>query len=73
MYALLDLNEINAQDRDRFDTVCVCYMLLVKVLLTHWGQDKVDAILQTTHSNAFSRMKMFELRFKFHLSLFLRF
>ena len=41
-------------------------------LLTHRGRDKMDAILQTIFSNAFSWMKMFEFRLKFHWSLFLR-
>ena len=40
-----------------------------KVTLTHWGRDKMDAISQTT-STAFSWMKMFEFRLKFHRSLF---
>ena len=40
--------------------------------LTHWGRDKMDAISQTTFSSAFSCMKMFEFRFEFHWSLFLR-
>ena len=40
---------------------------------THWGRDKMDAISQTTFSNAISWMKMFEFRLKFHWSLFLRF
>ena len=40
--------------------------------LTHWGQDKMDAISWTTFSNAFSWIKMFEYRLKFHWSLFLR-
>ena len=40
--------------------------------LTHWGRDKMDAISQTTFSNAFSWMKMFEYRLRFDLSLFLR-
>ena len=40
--------------------------------LTHWGRDKMDAISQTTFWSAFSWMKMFEFRFKFHWSLFLR-
>ena len=39
---------------------------------THWGRDKMDAISQTTLSNAFSWMNMIEFRFKFHWSLFLR-
>ena len=40
--------------------------------LTHWGRDKMDAILQTTCSSAFSWMKMFKFRLKFHWSLFLK-
>ena len=40
--------------------------------LTHWGRDKIDAILQTTFSNAISWMKMFEFRLQFHWSLFLK-
>ena len=40
-------------------------------LLTHWGRDKMDAILQTTFSSAFSGMKIFGFRLKFHWSLFL--
>ena len=42
-------------------------------MLTHWGRDKIDAILQTTFSNAISWMKMFEIWLRFHWSLFLRF
>ena len=48
------------------------YHTLFPCKLTHWGQDKMDAILQTTFSSAFSWMKMFEFRLKFHWSLFLR-
>ena len=40
--------------------------------LTRWGRDKIDAILQTTFSNAISWKKMFEFRLKFHWSLFLK-
>ena len=40
--------------------------------LTHWGQDKMDAILQMIFSSAFSWIKMFEFWLKFHWSLFLR-
>ena len=40
--------------------------------LTHWGPDKMDAISQTTFSNAFSWMKMHEFRLIFHWSLFPR-
>ena len=42
------------------------------ITLTHWGRDKMAATFQTTFSSAFSWMKMFEFRLKFHLSLFLR-
>ena len=42
------------------------------VTLTHWGRDKMAAIFQTTFSNAFSRMKMYEFRLRFQWSLFLR-
>ena len=41
--------------------------------LTHWGRGKMAAIFQTTFSNAFSWMKMYEFRLRFHWSLFLRF
>ena len=41
----------------------ICYRL------THWGRDKMEDIFQTTFSNAFSWMKMHELRF--HWNLFL--
>ena len=40
--------------------------------LTHWGRDQIDDISQTTFSSAFSWMKMFQLRLKFHWSLFPR-
>ena len=38
---------------------------------THWARGKMDAILQTTLSNAFPWMKIFELWLNFHRSLFL--
>ena len=40
--------------------------------LTHWGRDEMNNISQTTFSNLFSSMKMFEFRLKFHWSLFPR-
>ena len=36
--------------------------------LTHWNRAKIDAILQTTFSNGFSWMKMYEFRLTFHWS-----
>ena len=41
--------------------------------LTHWSRDKIATISQTTSSNAFSWMKMYEFLLRFHWSLFLRF
>ena len=57
---------------------CIWYGSLVGVTtiicghvnFTHWGWDKMDAILQTIFSNAFSLMKMLQLRLKFYWSLF---
>ena len=40
--------------------------------LTHWSRDKMAAILQTTHSNAFSWMKMLQFCLRFYWNLFLR-
>ena len=40
--------------------------------LTHWGRDEMNNISQTTFSNVFSSMKMFEFHLKFHRSLFPR-
>ena len=39
----------------------------------HWGWHKKSIILQTIFSNAFSWMKMYEFRLRFHWSMFLRF
>ena len=40
-------------------------------LTTHWGQDKMATILQT-FSNAFSWIKMYKFRLRFHWSFFPR-
>ena len=40
--------------------------------LTHWGRDKMAAILQMTFSHAFSWINMYEFRLKFHRNMFLR-
>ena len=48
------------------------YMQWTKYTLPHWGRDKMADISQTTFSNVFSSMKMFEFRLKFHWSLFPR-
>ena len=49
---------------------CDAMVTILIFLLTHWGRDKMDAISQATFSSAFSWMKMFEFRLKFHWSLF---
>ena len=40
-------------------------------ILTHWGWDKMSAILQKIFSSAFSWMKLFEFRLKFTWNLLL--
>ena len=60
--------------------MCLCKYAALRVLdslfhykvndLVHWGRDKVDAISQTTFSNAISGIKMYEFRIKFHWRLF---
>ena len=46
------------------------YVLGIVSSLTHWGRDKMAAISQTTLSNAFSWMKMYELRLRIRWSFF---
>ena len=46
--------------------VYVCDSYIYQHILTHWGRDKMDAISQTPFSSAFSWMKIFEFRLKFH-------
>ena len=45
----------------------------VKQSFTHWDRNKMDAISQMTHTTAFSWMKTYEFRLRFHWSLLLRF
>ena len=40
---------------------------------THWGRDKKAVFSQTTFSNAFSWMKIYEFSLRFHWRLFLKF
>ena len=44
-----------------------------ELVLTHWGRGKMAAVSQTMFSNAFSWMKMYEFRLKFHWIMFLMF
>ena len=55
-----------------WQTVYALTQMSLGSVLTHWGQDKMAAIFQTSHSNAFSWMKMSVFRLNFHWSLFLR-
>ena len=50
----------------------VLFIAFLFNLLTHWGRDKIDSILQTTFSSAFSWTKMFEFQLRYHWSLFLK-
>ena len=52
-----------------YDTIQYHYK---KLSVTHWGRDKMAAIFQTTFSKAFSWMKMYQFRLRFHWSLFPR-
>ena len=54
------------------NSLCRTELMLLRQHLTHWGWDKMTAIFQTTFSNAFSWIKMYEFRLGFHWSLFLR-
>ena len=45
--------------------------ILVRAMLTHSDRNKMDAIFQTTFSDGFSWMKMYEFRLKFNWNLFL--
>ena len=48
------------------------YGIHISIWLSHWGLNKMDAISQTTFSNAFYLMKMCEFWLKLHWSLFPR-
>ena len=45
---------------------CVCF------ISTNWGRYKLAAIYHTTFSNAFSWLKMYKFRLRFHWNLFPR-
>ena len=51
------------------------YMFFIRDLdnISHWGWDKMAAIFQTTYSNAFSWIKMYEFRLRFHWNFFIMF
>ena len=68
-------NHPHFRSRKRFVKHSFCDLMLPTFHmrhLAHWGRDKMDAISQTKFSNAFSWMKMFEYRLKYHWNLCLR-
>ena len=75
-YASLGLDELIQWDLGIEDDVLKAPFFIVlywiHFILTHWGRHKMDAISQTTFWSAFSWMKMYEFRLRFHWSLFLR-
>ena len=73
-------NTYNHNNRVYGENQCIfatCFFFLNHQLsmqgLTHWGRDKIVAISQTKFQNAFSWMKMYEFRSRFHWNLFLMF
>ena len=46
------------------------HLLRRQKVLTHWSRDKMAAIFQTTFSNGFSWMKIYQFRLIFHWNLF---
>ena len=54
-------------------STCIFRYQHITIGINCWGRDEIDAILQTTFSNAFLWMKMYEFRLGFHWHLFLWF
>ena len=54
----------------RFTVMC---NIIVSLIPTHWGRDKMGDISQTTFSHAFSCMKIYGFCLRFQLSFFPRF
>ena len=51
---------VDRGDSINSSVVAVSNSGLLECVLTHWGRDKIAAIFQTTFSNAFSWMKMYD-------------
>ena len=54
----------------RFTSLALGIIRFPQWLLTHGGPDKMAAIFQTTFSNAFSWIKMYQFRLQFHRDLY---
>ena len=63
-------NRINLTDSQREGQSSALGLTIYK--LTDWGRDKMADIFQTTFSNAFSLLKMWQFRLRFHWSVFPR-
>ena len=61
-------NQLKSQNVEKLRVICGRHWL--GWCLTHWDQDKMAAIYQTHFSNAFSGIKMYTFRLRFHWSLF---
>ena len=76
IYMFIHIDILNGDDFNRlyifYPGYCL-FPLLVSLILTHWGRNKMAAIFQTTFSNDFLLMKMYEFRLRFHWTLFLEF
>ena len=68
----LHLTAFTIQIKVMMDGKWIHEFSLIATNLTHWGRDRMAAIFQTTVSNGFSWMKMYEFRLKLHWSLFPR-
>ena len=67
----VDLSVLTFHTIDKLARLSHWWLGGVAMILTHWGWDKMDAIFQTTFSNTFSWMKIYEYRLKVHWRLFL--
>ena len=85
-YDCPNTNEVTLKDMVRFVSTSASWKLIMRhrqhpttmkhnkvwaMCSTHWGWEKRATIFQTTFSNAFFSMKMFEFRLKFHWTWFL--
>ena len=65
--------DVNSPDVTKYLMSGTLIIYIIWNDLTHWGQDKMAPIFQTIFSNVFFRMRMYELRLRFHWTLFQRF
>ena len=65
----LDLLESRRRwnDGKNYSSILSTLHIAPRWFLTHWGRDEIDAIVQTTFSNAFSWMKMYQFSLRISL------